>query len=113
FSWFRHDVGQGNVQCSCQLRDIEERNVPFSALDTADVSSMKAAQFRKPLLRDSFLLTKFAHFLAESVQQHGQSDSLRRRVRFVAKHRFSHTLYLQTLGFSASTAISAFGYLIR
>lgn len=49
-------VRQRQFQCSCNLFDIDERHVPFTAFNPADVRAVQFAQIGECFLGDSQLV---------------------------------------------------------
>lgn len=54
---FRHR----NLQRPCDSADVDERWIPFTALDSADVRVVQARPVRQLLLREATRLSQLAH----------------------------------------------------
>ena len=71
-----HQVRHRNAQGDGQPLDIQQRDVAFAALDTANVGPMKAGKVAQRFLRNPLLLADFAESFPKSNLYVGQDRTL-------------------------------------
>ena len=79
FQWLAalgHQVRHRNAQGDGQLLDIQQRDVAFAALDTANVGPMKAGKVAQCFLRNPLLSADFAESFPKSNLYVGQDRTL-------------------------------------